>query len=297
MMKPVGIYVTLVLALMLVLMSSTAAKEADPGSVQDRLPLAAGICINKARNLFQCHQVHKAIDLLETCISKGEKDSRHYYPYFVLGNYYLTLADGKDQLNNSRTVTQRAASCYQESVNLNPLFSPGWLNLAKCQYETQAFAGAAASFEQGYNTSRTPKSVHLYSAAVCHFKAKDFKKARDVFVRLMAAHPEAMSFSYKETFVHILFSLESYRQALPYIEELAKESRIEKKKQWEQILLQQYLFLKMDQKALAYAEFLVQTDTLEPRWWKALSHIYLSNDHIRQGLSALIIYGYLTPMT
>ncbi|WP_300460535.1 tetratricopeptide repeat protein [Desulfobacula sp.] len=285
------------LILVLVLTSNGVAGESDTTTDKVKLPLAAGICINKAQVLFQNGQMHQAIDLLEAFISKGKKGSDHYYLHFLLGNYYLTLAGREDQLKNSRQLCRRATVCYQASVKQTPLFAQGWLNLAKAQYESESFAQAATAFVQGYNTSQAPKPEYLYSAAVCYFQATDSKKALEVFHRLIRAHPEAISLSYKETLVHILFSLESHQQALPYIKDLAKESRGPKKKQWQEILLHQYLSLNMDQRALAYADFLTQTDPLDPKWWKALCHIHLNNQRVHQGLSALIIYGYLAPMT
>jgi tetratricopeptide (TPR) repeat protein len=297
MMKKICFGIILALILPLVLISKGMAGESTTTTNQVKLPLAAGICINKAQTLFQNDQIHQAIDQLETFISKGKKGARHYYLHFLLGNYYLTLAGREDQLKNSRRLTLQATAGYQGSVKQNPSFAQGWLNLAKSQYESESFAQAGDAFVQGYNTSQTPKPDYLYSAAVCYFQATDAKKALDVFHRLMRAHPKDISLSYKETLVHILFSLESHQQALPYIKDLAKESRIPKKKQWQEILLHQYLSMNMDQQALAYADFLTRTDPLDPKWWKALCHIHLNSQHIQQGLSALIIYGYLTPMT
>lgn len=294
-MKKVSFDFIFVLILLSALISIATAGEPAPNADRERLSPAAGICVSRAQELFQSGRVQQAVDLLKTFTLK--KDNQHYYLYFLMGNYYLTLAGQKDQPQNSQTLSQYAADCFQESVTLKPAFPEGWLNLAKCRYETGDFANAAAAFEQGYTTSPIPRAEHLYLASVCYFQAKNSQKALDVFDRMITALPEEISPAYKETLVHILFSLESHHKALPYIEELAKESLPPKKKQWQEILLQQYLALDMDEKALVYADFLTRTDTLEPRWWKALCHIHLNSNRIQQGLSALIIYGYLTPMT
>ncbi|MCP3873652.1 MAG: hypothetical protein GY699_10920 [Desulfobacteraceae bacterium] len=266
------------------------------------LPLAAGICVNKAQLLFQANKIETAINTLETFTSqrKGktakdikEKGYDHYYIHFILGNYYL-IQSQKDTRLNAR---KNAMQCYKKSVTSFPSFSPAWLNLAKCYYETDQFSKAAFAFEKGYDHSKIKKAIHLYYASVCYFQARDSEKALAEFKRMIIAHPDKITLERKEILVNILFSLDQNTQALPYIEELASKSRPEKQKKWQEILLQQYLFLSLDKKALAYAEHLAQTDPLDPKWWKGLSHIYLKSGNLKKGLSALIIYGYLTPMT
>lgn len=261
---------------------------------QERLPLAVGIRVNKAQSLFQAGEVAKAAALLEDFrLKKNGSGGDHYYIHFLLGNYYLTLA----QDPNDRRLLQKAVSRYQNAVNKNPSFTPGWLNLAKSLYESERFAESGEAFEKGYQTSEIKKPVHLYYASVCYFQAGVRKKALKVFNQLLNAHPDQISLAWKETYINILFSLERFREALPYLETLAETSAADKKKKWQEILLHQYLSLNMDQQALAYASALTRTDPVEPKWWKALSHIHLNSNQFKQGLSALVIYGYLTPMT
>ncbi|WP_022668607.1 tetratricopeptide repeat protein [Desulfospira joergensenii] len=279
------------------------------GAAEDSLPLAAAICVNKAQHLYQTGEIQKGIDLLESFRDKGkglepeavrEKGYTHYYVLFLLGNFYLTLDQDSIEGKKDPAVPdplRRASECYRDSVARNPSFSPAWLNLAKCRYEMEEYGQAGIAFEQGYNTSEPPKPIYLYYAAVCHFQANAAQKALDIFSRLIQTHPQAVPLAWKEVLVNILFSLDRFKQALPVIEELARQTDIKKRKKWQEILLHQYLSLGMAQKALAYAEFLTKTDLLEPKWWKALCHIHLNSNRIKQGLTALIIYGYLTPMT
>ncbi|MFH2057995.1 MAG: tetratricopeptide repeat protein [Pseudomonadota bacterium] len=178
-----------------------------------------------------------------------------------------------------------------------PLTAAAWINQAITQYEKDDFSKAAISFEKGYDLSDIKNPDHLYYAAVCHFQAKAPEKALTVFNKLIKAHPDKIILSFKETLVNIMFSLERYQDALPYLEQLAVESEKEKLKKWQEILLYQYFSLEMNDKALAYADFLTETDMLEPKWWKTLCHIHLNSHDYEKGLTALIIYGYLTPMT
>ncbi len=271
------------------------------------LSLAAGICVNKAQLEFQAGDVHKAIRILEDFMTK-RLGKGHHYIHFMLGNYYMMLSqselnvvDQEADQNQTKAALQRAMKSYENCIIAAPSFSAGWLNLAKCRYESEDFKGAANAFEKGYETADPElskrKAIHLYYAAVCHFQAQNHEKSLTLFNRLLAVHPNEVTLNWKEILVNLLFSLERYKNALPYIEELARKSPIKKRKKWQETLLHQYLYLAMDKKALNYAELLTRTDPLEPKWWKGLSHIHLKNNHSTRGLAALIIYGFLTPIT
>jgi tetratricopeptide (TPR) repeat protein len=264
--------------------AQTKNSVANSQTSQAKLSLAASICVTRAQALFQNGEVSRAISLLEEF--KKKKVSTHYYIHFLLGNYYLTLNQ-----------TQSAVLCFEASVQQNTAFCAGWLNLAKSLYESGLFARSGFAFENGYKTSHPPKPIHLYYAGICHFQADEPQKALAVFELLIQAHPDKICLEWKESLVNILFSLERYSQALPILEELATKTRDARKKKWQEILLYQYLSLKMEKRALAFAGFLTRTDPLEPKWWMALCQIHLNDDQLKQGLSALVIYGYLTPMT
>lgn len=289
---------TVIFVLMLVtlfvntlLPAEAGAEAAAAKTDQNRLSLATGICVNKAQNLYQKGQIQDAIRLLDECIKqpKNASEKPHYYLYFLLGNYYAVLVD--------KTASNKAILSYQNALKIHPAFGEGWLNLARCFYETEQFKAAARAFEKGYEYFEPKKGVHLYYAAVCHFQSGNSEKALALFNTLLNVHPEDVSLAEKQILVNILFSLDQYKKALPYIEELAHNIPYPKNKKWQEILLHQYLNLEMDKKALAYAIELTRTDTLDPKWWKGLSHIYLKNDDRKKGLAALIIYGFLTPMT
>ena len=273
---------------------------------EESVPLAAGICINKAQRFYQEGEIQKAIETLEAFRDKavgldpetaGKKGFSHPYIHFILGNYYLaqegtgeTVPKGKPSVH-----TQKAAASYQACLKQDPKYQPAWLNLAKCRYELDEYEKAAHAFEQGYATSETPKPVHLYYAAVCRFQAHQLSQALELFNRLFSLHPDAVTLAWKETLVNVLFSMDRFKQALPLLEELAGRSDPVKAKKWKEILLHQYLALGMIGKALAYAEELIDQDPLEPKWWKALCHIHLNKNQPARGLTALIIYSYLVP--
>ncbi|MCP3940689.1 MAG: tetratricopeptide repeat protein [Desulfobacteraceae bacterium] len=262
---------------------------------KDRLPPAVSIWVTDAQRLFQNGKITEAVTLLEKYKKKKKNNNIHYYVPFLLGNYYLFLAEQDNQNKKNKNFIQNAIRNYRASVEKNPGFYAGWLNLAKSLYESDHFTRAAIAFEKGYETSHPTKPIHLYYAAICYFQADTPEKALAVFERLRSTHPDKISLAWKESLVNILFSMERYSQALPTLEELAAKTK--NKKKWQEILLYQYFSLKMKEKALTFANFLTRQDPLEPKWWKALCHIQLNNNNLLEGLSSLIIYGYLTPMT
>ncbi|MBA3010122.1 MAG: tetratricopeptide repeat protein [Proteobacteria bacterium] len=266
------------------------------------LPFAAGLCVNKANLLIREEKIGPAIALLEAFEAKqqgfdpqtaAQKGYDHYYIDFLLGNCFLLL----DQKEKNPEYVKRAIAAFSRAVEKNNSFSPAWLNLARCCYELADMARAAAAFAKGYETSLEKKGEYLYYAAVCHTATQNYGQALAVFNRLLADHPKEITLEWKETLVNIFFSLEKYAQALPWLQELAENSVDKKKKTWQEILLYQYLTLKMDKKALEYALFLTRTDPLEPKWWKALTHIHLDKNRLEDGLSSLIIYSFITPLS
>ncbi len=275
-------------------------------TTQKKLSLAEGFCVTKAQMLFSDGRVQEAIDTLSEFINRPKHDKHpggvHYYLHFLLGNYLSTLFQDISTENDESDVKKpdlryKAVQCYRIVIKKNPLFCAAWLNLAKCYYEMENFKEAALAFENAYEHSDQKKAIHLYYSAVCHFQSQNSEKALFLFNALLQKYPGKVLLSWKEIFVNILFSLERYQEALPHIQELASKNPYPKRKKWQEILLHQYLNLCMDKKALSFANELTRTDPLESKWWKVLSHIHLKNGNQEKGLSALIIYGFLSPMT
>lgn len=266
------------------------------------LPFAAGICVNKANVLIQNEKIDQAIIVLEEFSQRqygvdkdvaAQKGYDHFYIDFLLGNCFLML----NQIGDDPAFVKKAARAYERAVEKNPTLSAGWLNLAKCRYELGQMEKAAKAFTRGYETGDEKNPSNLYYASVCHTLADNFEQALLVFLNLMAAHPGEVLLEWKQTLVNIYFSLAKYKQALPWIQELAEKSKKEQKKKWQEILLYQYVTLEMDQKALGYARCLTRTDPCESKWWKALTHIYLGKNKLEQGLVSLMIYSFITPLS
>jgi tetratricopeptide (TPR) repeat protein len=290
-------YLTVFLVVMAALWGEA---QALAGSTTEKsLSLSEGICVRNAQALFSKGKATDAIETLEAFIQKRQASQPekpvHPYLHFLLGNWYLTQSQDNDD-GHSAYLT-KAAQSYRAAVKTDPEFAQAWLNLARCAYEAGHFDEAAISFEAGYDLAQTPKPLYLYYASVCRFQAGHAQQALALFERLLKQHPTQVPLPWKAVLVNILFTLEKYKNALVFIEELAWHSAPEKQKKWQEILLSQYLNLGKDAKALSCAQKLTRMDPTEPRWWKGLSHIHLKNNDYSNGLTALIIYGFLTPMT
>ncbi len=295
---------TFFILLMPAVISGWVLMQSSPANAQDRLPLATAMCVNKAEGLIQQGNVPEAIEVLEAFRKKAEEVSKktavqkgytHYYVDFMLGNACLmyTKSAGKGQ----NQFLERAAAAYEATVSKKKDLSPAWLNLAKCRYDLDQMQKAADAFKTGYNTCEEKKASHLYYAAICYFQADAHQKALKTFYELMKFHPNEITLDWKESLVSILFAMDRNKEALPVVETLAAQCKAEKRKKWQEILLYQYLELKMDKKALKYGEFLTRTDPLEPKWWKAISHLHLNCNELKEGLASLLIYSYLTPLS
>jgi tetratricopeptide (TPR) repeat protein len=274
-------------AVMLLLMMAfscppqTAAAKAG----KENMSLAAGMAVNKVQSLMAEEKPDQALAVL-TRYSEKQGGNVHHYIDFLSGICHTELGQ-----------TGLAAAAFQQAVEKQPDLSAAWLNLARCRYELGQMAEAAQAFETGYDTSENKQAVHLFYAAACHFQAGRPDSALTVFERLMAAHPDAVTLEWKQTLVNILFALEKFQKALPWLEELAAETQGDTRRQWQEMLLYQYLSLEMKKKALAYARYLTRTHPEDPGWWKALAHVHLTDNRFEKALAAMLSYSYLTPLT
>ncbi len=280
-------FYTLIIAFMIISTRPASAVNADD------IPRSAGVVLNLAGQLAGEEKVDEAIKVLEKFRNKKEmvnikiaeqKGYTHFYIDFMLGNYHLMDKQ-----------PDRAAWYYQSAVQKKKDLASGWLNLAKCRYDLNQMRPAGEAFLTGYQVSKPQKSKHLYYSAICYLASEDYETAGSLFKQLFINHNRDIKLEWKEGFIQTLFALENYAQALPYIEALAAETTGKKQKNWQEVLLHQYISLKMNLRSTAYAKWLTLTDTFEPKWWKALAHVHLQQEQYPEGLTALLISGFLSP--
>ncbi len=262
----------------------------------DDIPLAARMALYKAQQLAQKEKVSEAIQVLESFRAKCGKERKPGAPDpagcgsclvdFNLGNYYLM----SDRI-------PRAATRYRSAVETKPDFHPGWMNLAKCLHDMNQPGEAGKAFLKGYETSPGKKGETLYYAGACFASAGDNATAFETFERMLSRHPSEARPEWKEAFVHTCLSMDKPGRALPFMEELAQKAEGEKREQWQELLLYQYMTLNMKKTALDHVAALTREHPLEPRWWKGLAHLHLKENRWRPALVALMVKGFITPLT
>ena len=265
------------------------------GNDVNEMPPGVIITLNKASKLVDADKTIEAIAVLNRFKNKQQqvdptiakrRGYTHYAIDFTMGNYYLLLSK-----------PEKALPHFQKAVSKQKKFSDAWINLAKCYYDLHQLGAAAEAFLNGYQAQAHKNAKYLYYSAVCYTSDDNFQAAEDVFRKILKNHPKEVTLVWKETFVHILRAQKKNTEALPYIEELAKKTSGEKQKEWREMLLYQYMSLKMDTRALSYAKWLTQVDTVESKWWKALSHLYFQKNQYENGLVALLVYSFIKPLT
>ncbi len=251
--------------------------------------------IYRAQQLMEENKFTEAAEALEKFqrrskeLKPGEPDTkgyRHYLVDFTLGNCCLMTRN-----------YSAAAVLYQKATTNDPDFHAGWMNLAKCRYETQEYAGAGHAFLKGYETAQEKAPETLYYGAVCFMTAGDNQKALMLFHRLLKEHAAGIKLEWKEAFVQAYLACDQPRKALPFIEELSEKTEGKKQNQWQKIRLHQYISLDMKTKALEYVKRLIREYPLESDWWKGLAHLHLKENRYRPALVALSIKGFIEPLT
>lgn len=261
----------------------------------DGMPILVSIMLNKAQNQANQGKVETAIKTLSDFQNKGnavnehvaaKKGYSHYYIDFAIANYHIMLSQ-----------PEKAATCYESAVTKKEDFSQAWLNLAKCRYDLDQMKLAGDAFLKGYETASPKTPLSLYYSGVCYAGAEEYATSYMVFHRLIDNHPQGIVLEWKGSLVHVLLALKKSEEALPYIEGLVENTTGTKQKEWREVLLYQYMALNLDDKAKAYARYLTQVDTLEPKWWKASTHIHLQDNDYQKAVTALLAYGFLTPLS
>ncbi|NIA08295.1 MAG: tetratricopeptide repeat protein [Nitrospiraceae bacterium] len=256
------------------------------------LSLPAQLVIYRAQVLMQKGKITEAAKVLEKFQKKGktkERNSKGYRNYmvnFVLGNCYLKAKRTTD-----------AADQYRLAVTARPRFAPAWMNLGKCYYDIKAYLKAGNAFLKGYETAKEKRPERLYYAAICFLSAGKNKEALEVFGHLMQLYPTAIKLDWKEAIVQAYLACNEPKKALPIIEELSEKTTGKRQRQWQEVRLQEYISLGMEAKALKYVSRLIQDYPLEPKWWKGLAYLYLTQNQYRPALVALTIKGLIEPLT
>lgn len=280
-------------ALLMILSGSLQARE---GGQQHTMPLPVRMVLHKVSPMLENEDYGKAATTLKQFLDNGGpvetamsgEDATYHHPevYFVLGNCYLM-----------QEKFALATSAYEYSVQGRPDFTSAWLNLGRAVYELGQLSRAGECFLRAYETAKGKKPEHLYHSVLSYLMAEDYSQAITKLKRLFQVHPSAVKPEWKENMVHALLAVNKPRAALPYIQDLARNTSGKRQRTWEEILLYHYLELDMPSKALGLGKELTQQHPTVSTWWKALSHINLNLGHNEEALAALMVYGYLRPLS
>lgn len=217
-----------------------------------------------------------------------DRSSAYHHPmiYFALGNC---------RLYQERYA--QAETALAQAVRRQPDLEAAWLNLGKACCEQGKHAQAALHFTQAYERSTEKPAEYLYYSAAAMLMAQRYKEAVATFERLFAEHPSRNEPAWKGHWVHALLADGQARRALPHIEALIELYSGQERIRWQEILLYQYVQLKMTAKARSYAHALTRETPSEARWWKMLCQFELTAGKYTTALAAMTIYGYLKPLT
>jgi len=127
--------------------------------------------------------------------------------------------------------------------------------------------------------------------------AEKNKRSLEIFEQLISLYKDEIKLEWKEMLAQLYLACDLPLKALEHIEELAEKLPGKKRKQWQEILLYQYIALEMKSKAMAYAKRLTKEDSIEPKWWKGLAHIYFSEERYKDALVPFTICSYFAPLS
>ena len=286
-------FLRLLFSCLIICIAAFTAGQTTAEETKSDLPNGARVILTKAGKLMNDKEYQKAATLIVEFQAQGAKTGEaeskgclHAEVHAALGTCYL--------LDNK---FQPAARSLELALQKNPHLLAARLNLAKAAYELHDYPKAAECFTKAYETAQEKNPEHLYFAAVAFLLAKDNSRSIVLFERLLAHHRDQFRPEWRENLVHALLAAGENRKALPHIKELSETSRDAKQTQWQEILLQHYLQLDMENEALALAEQLTTRTPSEPIWWRALVHLHLQHNRYQPALTALLITGWLEPLS
>ena len=287
------IFPRLFISCLIICITAFTANQTPAQEAKSDLPNGARAILAKAGKLMNDKEYQKAATLIVDFQTQGAKTGEaenngclHAEVHAALGTCYLF--DNK---------FEQAARALELALQKEPHLLAARLNLAKAAYELHDYPKAAECFTKAYETAPEKNPEHLYFAAVAFLLAKDNSRSIALSERLLAQHRDKFRPEWRENLVHALLAAGENRKALPHIKELAETSRDAKQTQWQEILLQHYLQLDMENDALALVEQLTARTPSEPKWWRAIVHLHLQHNHYQPALTALLITGWLEPLS
>ncbi len=240
--------------LVLLLVCGTAPAE-DGGVIERRIDDIADVPADARLVLYTAQQYRDGGDpdsavnaILEFLEERPEQD--HFLLHFHLAASW-----------NQRGDLEEAVKSYRRSVETEPLFAQGWLNLGELAYNMGLYDVAADALINGYEVSEWKEpGVLFFSAAAL----------------VMDGRAAA---------------------AVPVLEELVGGSEDRAKLEWHRALIMAYLELEDQENGSAAVERLLLQHPEDPDAWRLAFRYDASSDQYEDAAVALTVAGYLRALT
>ncbi len=244
-----------------------------------------GVLLFRVSKLYSEEKYSEAAALIKKyCVqNKGAGEAPELL--FALGNCCLAMKD-----------YQCAVNSYRRAISIRPDNAPAWQNMANAQYNLGHYGQAAKSFLRAFELQGGKHPDLLYYSGICCLLSGDCHKAIKHFQRLLDSFHGNMDTRWKEGMVRALIACGRNRRAVPMLEELVSIYTGEKKKQWGEILLYQYVQMKMYRKAHRLAQELARLFPADDHCWKVLSQVALEQGATEEALAAMMIVSFIRPL-
>jgi tetratricopeptide (TPR) repeat protein len=237
-----------IIALILLLASATSdAQEQEPVETMDDVPRRGRLTLFKAQAKKQKGEFEDAAKIIGDYVEG--RDDVHFLVHYNYGNALLTIEKPEEAIVQ-----------YSATVEKEPRFWQGWLNLGETAYNLEKYPEAAEAIMNGYRQSPERNPRLLYFAAAAY---------------LMAQQPA---------------------QAKPLLEELVYEDRADSKLDWYRALIMACIDLEEEAAGRRAAERMLEVFPEDPGAWKLAFQFAASNHDYRQAAIAMTVKGYLEPL-
>jgi tetratricopeptide (TPR) repeat protein len=177
-------------------------------------------------------------------------DQEHFLLHFHLGSSWAQRGDLEDALE-----------AYQRSVEMEPHFAQGWLNLGELAYNLERYDVAADALIRGYDVS-------------------DYKEPTVLFFSAAALVMDGRSVD-----------------AVPVLQRLIAGSNETAKLEWHRALIMAYLELEDTENGAVATERMLSQYRLDPDAWRLAFRYYASSGAHDEAAVALTVAGYLRPLS
>jgi tetratricopeptide (TPR) repeat protein len=227
--------------------AAMAQDDERPVETMEDVPRKGRLALFKAQEKKSKGDFEGAAEILGKFVEKN--DDVHFLIHYNYGNTLLSIDNPEEALQQ-----------YQASVDLEPRFWQGWLNLGETAYNLEQYPRAAEAIMSGYRLSPERNPRLLYFAAAAY---------------LMAEAPE---------------------KSKPLLEELVFEDRDEPKLDWYRALIMSCIELEDTEGGRRAADRMLEVFPDNPDAWKLAFQYHASNQDYRRAAVAMTVKGYLEPL-